>query len=173
MRERSVGKPPEDDLSLRILRLVARLGRKLRTEAARSGVSSAEAMVLSDLRRQPGLGVSELAELHGIARSVMSERLKRMEAADLVARDGIERPDRRRVGLLVTAAGRAALSRTIRDGSDRMAARLAELTEKQRRAIAVAVDALDQLTESPSDGEFDTEQQSMGKRLERREVGSA
>jgi DNA-binding MarR family transcriptional regulator len=158
-----VSRPQAGDLSLRILQLVVRLGRKLRSEAIRSGISSAEAMVLTDLRRRPGLGVSELAGMHGIARSAMSERLKRMKAAGLIARDGLDRPDRRRVGLLVTGAGRAALARTIRDGSDRMAARLAELTEDQRRAIAVAVDALDLLfPRSPSEGETDAEQQRMG-----------
>jgi DNA-binding MarR family transcriptional regulator len=145
-----------------------RLGRKLRSEAAQSRVSSAEAMVLADLRRQPGFGVSELAAMHGIARSVMSERLKRMEAAGLVARDGVERADGRRVGLLVTGAGRAVLARTIGEGSDRMAARLAELTEDQRRAIAVAVDALDLLfPPAPSQVETDARQQTMGKRHER------
>lgn len=145
---RGVGRrPEEDDLAHRIQRLVFRLGRELRSEDAILGVSSAEAMVLFDLRRHPEAGVSDLADLQRIARSVMSERVKRLEALGLVRRDAARQPDRRRVGLKVTSAGNAVLARITRARRDRMAVRLATLSDEQRRAIETAVDALDRLPE--------------------------
>jgi DNA-binding MarR family transcriptional regulator len=138
-------RPEESDLAHRLQRLVIRLNRELRWESAEIGVSSADAMVLFDLRRHPGAGVSELANMAQIARSVISERVKRLQAAGLIERDAIERADRRRVGLAVTAEGNAALARMSRIRRDRIAARLASLSEEDRAAIEQAVDALDRL----------------------------
>ena len=138
-------RPEEADLAHRLQRLVIRLNRELRWESAETGVSSADAMVLFDLRRHPGAGVSDLAGMARIARSVISERIKRLEAAGLIARDTVERADRRRVGLVITAAGHEALTRMARIRRDRVATRLAMLTEEERAAFEHAVDALDRL----------------------------
>lgn|GEM_PF-221616 len=138
-------RPEEADLAHRLQRMVVRLGRELRHESAEIGVSSADAMLLFDLRRHPGSGVSDLARMGQIARSVVSERIKRLQAAGLIERDAVERADRRRIGLAVTAAGHAVLARMARLRRDRIAARLATLSDAERRAIEQAVDALDRL----------------------------
>ena len=138
-------RPEDADLAHRLQRLVIRLNRELRWESAETGVSPADAVVLFDLRRHPGSGVSELAAMACIARSVVSERIKRLEAAGLIARDRLERADKRRIGLIVTAAGHEALTRMARIRRDQVAARLATLSEGERRAIGRAVDALDRL----------------------------
>jgi DNA-binding MarR family transcriptional regulator len=150
-------RPEESDLAHRLQRLVIRLNRELRWESAEIGVSSADAMVLFDLRRHPGSGVSDLAGMAQIARSVVSERVKRLQAAGLVERDRVERADKRRVGLLVTASGHAVLARMARVRRDRIAARLATLTDDERDAIEHAVDALDRLPQWRSAAELAAE----------------
>jgi DNA-binding MarR family transcriptional regulator len=158
-------RPEEADLAHRLQRLVIRLSRELRWESAETGVSSADAMVLFDLRRHPGAGVCDLAAKARIARSVISERIKRLEAAGLIARDTVERADRRRVGLLVTAAGQEALTRMARIRRDQVAARLATLTQDERRAIENAVDALDRLPQWRSAGELAAEAERQREKL--------
>ncbi|MFL5294881.1 MAG: MarR family winged helix-turn-helix transcriptional regulator [Phenylobacterium sp.] len=155
-------RPEEADLAHRLQRLVVRLHRELRWESAEIGVSSADAMALFDLRRHPGSGVSQLARLAGVARSVMSERLKRLEADGLVARDAVARPDRRRIGFVVTPGGHAMLKHMARVRRNQVAARLAALTPAERAAIENAVDALDRLPQWRSAGEraADAERQS-------------
>ena len=150
-------RPEDADLAHRLQRLVIRLNRELRWESAETGVSPADAMVLFDLRRHPGSGVSELAGMARIARSVVSERIKRLEAAGLIARDRLERADKRRIGLIVTAAGHEALTRMARIRRDQVAARLATLSEGERRAIGRAVDALDRLPQWRSAVEIDAD----------------
>jgi DNA-binding MarR family transcriptional regulator len=138
-------RPEEADLAHRLQRLVVRLSRELRWESAEIGVSAADTMVLFDLRRHPGSGVSDLARMAGIARSVISERLKRLEADGLVARDAVPRPDRRRVGFEVTPGGHGVLKHMARLRRNQIAARLAALSPAECEAIAGAVDALDRL----------------------------
>ncbi len=138
-------RPEEADLAHRLQRLVIRLNRELRWESAEIGVSSADAMVLFDLRRHPGSGVNDLAAMAQIARSVISKRVKRLEASGLIERDTIERADKRRVGLVVSSSGHAVLARMARARRDRVAARLATLSDEERLAIEHAVDALDRL----------------------------
>jgi DNA-binding MarR family transcriptional regulator len=138
-------RPEEADVAHRLQRLVVRLSRELRWESAEIGVSAADAIVLFDLRRHPGCGVSELACMAGIARSVISERMKRLEADGLVARDAVVRPDRRRVGFEVTPGGHGVLKHMARLRRNQIAARLADLSPAERESIAGAVDALDRL----------------------------
>ena len=138
-------RPEEADVAHRLQRLVVRLSRELRWESAEIGVSAADAMALFDLRRHPGSGVADLARMAGIARSVVSERMKRLEADGLVARDAVVRPDRRRVGFEVTPGGHGVLKHMARLRRNQIAARLADLSPAEREAIEGAVDALDRL----------------------------
>jgi DNA-binding MarR family transcriptional regulator len=138
-------RPEDSDLAHRLQRLVVRLSRELRWESAEIGISAADAMALFDLRRHPGSGVSELARMAGVARSVISERLKRLAADGLVARDEVARTDRRRVGFVVTPGGHAVLKYMARERRNQVAARLATLSPAERTAIENAVDALERL----------------------------
>jgi DNA-binding MarR family transcriptional regulator len=159
--------PEEADVAHRLQRLVVRLSRELRWESAEVGVSSADARVLFDLRRYPGSGVSELARRAGIARSVISERLKRLEADDLVVRDAAPRADRRRVAFMVTPGGHGALKLMALARRNQVAARLSTLTPAERKAIEQAVDALDRLPQWRSAAERAAE----AKRQRQREPG--
>jgi DNA-binding MarR family transcriptional regulator len=149
----------EDDLAHRLQRLVVRLYRELRGDSFYGPVSSVEGMVLFDLRRHPGSGVSDLATMARVNRSVMSERVKRLEAAGLVMRDPATGADRRRVSLMVTADGHALLERMARARRDRMAARLERLEPAERAAIEAAVDALDKLPDWRSAAEIAADEQ--------------
>src|SRR5580700_6860008 len=98
-----------NELAHRLQRLVLRLNRELRAQNAGSGASNADAVLLAEIRHAPGLGVSELAAIENVARSVMSERIKRLQQASLLALDPRPQRDRRRVGLVITEQGRALL----------------------------------------------------------------
>lgn len=150
----------ETDVAGRLQRLVFRLNRELRSEIAELGVTGSDAAVLFDLRRRPGCGVSELAAMSDVARSAMSERIKRLEALGLVARRDGPRGDRRRVGLTVTPAGLSVMIRIAKERRARLAARLERLDEGQRRAIEAAISALERLPDWKSAVEMAGEQQA-------------
>ena len=134
------------DLAHRLQRLVFRLNRELRAESASEGVPAADAILLAEVRRSPGVGISELAAIENVARSVMSERVKRLEASGLIASDRSSLEDRRRVGLSVTEAGHALLATITEKRRLRTVERLALLSADERDAVRIAVDALERTT---------------------------
>jgi DNA-binding MarR family transcriptional regulator len=137
------------DLAHRLQRLVLRLNRELRAQNAGSGASNADAVLLAEVRHAPGLGVSELAAIENVARSVMSERIKRLERAGLVATDPRPRSDRRRVGVVITEAGRTLLEAVTARRRAWMAERLTALSPDERAALDVAAAALERITDVP------------------------
>ena len=139
-----------DDLAHRLQRLVLRLNRQLRAQNAGSGASNADAVLLAEVRHAPGLGVSELARIENVARSVMSERIKRLDEAGLVAADPRPQRDRRRVGVVITEAGRELLEAITVRRRGWMAGRLATLTREERLAVETAVAALERVAGEPS-----------------------
>jgi DNA-binding MarR family transcriptional regulator len=134
------------DLAHRLQRLVFRLNRELRAESASAGVPAADAILLAEVRHRPGVGISELAATENVARSVMSERVKRLEASGLIASDRSSHEDRRRVGLSVTEAGHALLATITQNRGQRTVERLALLSADERDAVRIAVDALERTT---------------------------
>jgi DNA-binding MarR family transcriptional regulator len=135
-----------DELAHRLQRLVLRLNRELRAQNAGAGASNADAMLLAEVRHAPGLGVSELAAIEHVARSVMSERVKRLEQAGLIALDPRPQADRRRVGLVITEAGRDLLEAITIRRRAWMADRLATLSAPERAAVETAVASLERIT---------------------------
>ena len=135
-----------NELAHRLQRLVLRLNRELRAQNAGSGASNADAMLLAEVRHAPGLGVSELAAIEHVARSVMSERVKRLELAGLIALDPRPQADRRRVGLVITGAGRDLLEAITIRRRAWMAGRLAALRAEERAAVETAVASLERIT---------------------------
>jgi DNA-binding MarR family transcriptional regulator len=150
--------PRDEDLAHRLQRLVFRLGRELRAQSTGAGTSGADTMMLAELRRTPGLGVSDLAALDNVARSVTSERVKRLEAAGLIARDTVSGGDRRRVGLAITEAGHRVLNTITERRRLWMSDRLARLSLAEREAVDQAVAALEALTDRGAIGKLQDSQ---------------
>src|SRR5690242_11451869 len=94
-------------------------------------------MILGYLKKNPGAGVSELAEFEQISRPSMSSHVKRLEAAGWIARaDDVD--DRRRQGLTVTPAGLRKHAAAQAARNDWLAARLKQLSPTEREALMAA-----------------------------------
>ena len=122
-----------------------RVSRRLRQESQKVGVSSTEALVLGQIKRNPGVGVCDLADAEQISRPTMSSHVKRLEAAGWIGRDEAQQDDRRRVGIRLTAKGLKALDAIRRRRNDWLAARLSTLSSEARAALAAAAQPLAQL----------------------------
>jgi DNA-binding MarR family transcriptional regulator len=122
-----------------------RASRLLRREAQKAGVSALDAQLLGSIFKHPGVGGGKLAEMEQMSAPAMSAHLKRLEAAGWIARLPPSAEDRRRVGLEVTAAGLAAVDAIRRRRNAWLAARLAALSPRERRALAAAAEPLRRL----------------------------
>ena len=130
---------------------ILRLSRHLRREAQRGGSSSLDAQLLGTLSGDPGLGVSELAEMEQMSRPAMSAHIKRLMQLGYLQREHAKGDgDRRRIGLSVTRSGTSYL-RTVNDRrEDWLAGRLAELGRDDRTALDRAAKSLRLILESES-----------------------
>lgn len=124
-----------------------RASRALRREAQRAGVSALDAQLLGVIKKNAGIGVSELAVREQMTRASMSSHVKRLEQAGWIERATGESDDRRRVGLSLTARGGKALDAIRRRRNDWLAARLSQLSASERAALASAADPLARLAE--------------------------
>ncbi|MGH7024895.1 MAG: MarR family winged helix-turn-helix transcriptional regulator [Caulobacteraceae bacterium] len=122
-----------------------RASRLLRREAQKAGVSALDAQLLGAIAKLPGIGGGKLAETEQMSAPSMSAHLKRLARAGWIEREPPRADDRRRVGLRVTPAGEAALLAIRRQRNEWLAARLAAMTARDRRALAAAAEALQRL----------------------------
>lgn len=132
---------PVIDLAEALRPALLRVSRRLRQEAQKAGLSAQDALLLGYIRKNPGVGVSALADAERTSRPTMSAHIKRLEAAGLLARSG-HAEDGRRSGLAVTAAGSRKLEMIRRERNDWLAARLAKLSEEDREHLTAASAAL-------------------------------
>jgi DNA-binding MarR family transcriptional regulator len=82
---------------------------QLRAAARPAGVSGAELWALWELRRDPGLRVSDLAQRLSLRQSTVSNLVERLARAKLLSRKRND-PDRRVVRLYLTRAGARAVA---------------------------------------------------------------
>lgn len=114
-----------------------RVSRRMRQSTGRAGVSPQDAMILGVIRAQPGIGVSELADVEQTSRPTMSSHVKRLEAEGWISRiEDLE--DGRRSGLKITPVGQRRIEAIRRQRDDWLAARLAKLTPEERRQLSDA-----------------------------------
>lgn len=130
--------------------VLLRLGRRLRREADKLGLSAVDAALLQMVANHDGIGVSELADKERTSRPTMSSHVKRLEAEGWVVRQEPQADDRRRVGLTITPAGLKALDAVRRRRNDWLADRLQRLAPEQRELIAEAIAPLAQIAVDPS-----------------------
>jgi DNA-binding MarR family transcriptional regulator len=142
-------RPPSDIQALAdaLRRALLRLSRKLRRESQALGLSPLDAMLLGAVRKKPGVGVSELADVERMSRPSMSAHVKRLEASAWLARQAPDIDDRRRVGLILTPAGVKALDAIRRRRHDWLAKELSALSPDARASLAGAIGALEQIAD--------------------------
>lgn len=127
--------------------VLQRLHRQLRRnggDLSRS-ISPLQNLLLAAITERPGIGVVELARIEKVRGPTISGHVKALVAAGLVARKPPDDSDRRRVGLLVTAKGRASLEASRRRKRDWLAGRVATLSPASRRSLRRALNALNEL----------------------------
>ncbi|WP_312165726.1 MarR family transcriptional regulator [Phenylobacterium sp.] len=118
-----------------------RVARRLRQEAQRVGSSALDALILGHVRRNPGIGVSDLADAEQMSRPSMSSHVKRLEAAGWILRSD-HSEDGRRSGFEITPQGQAQLDAVRQRRNDWLAERLARLSPEARDALAAANEPL-------------------------------
>lgn len=118
-----------------------RVSRRLRQEAQRLGASALDAMLLGHIKRTPGIGVSEMAELEHMSKPSMSGHIKRLEAAGWIVRVE-DMQDGRRSGLTLTDDGLRQMAAIRQLRNDWLAARLNRLPPAQRRQLEDAIEPL-------------------------------
>src|SRR6201996_8867530 len=134
MRNKTVVTTRTVNLAAELRPSILRLSRHLRREAQRGGSSSLDAQLLGTLREEPGLGVSELADMEQMSRPAMSAHVKRLVQLGYVQRDNskTENVDRRRIGLVITRSGTQFLRNVNERRADWLAERLAGLGSEDR-----------------------------------------
>src|SRR6516165_10444682 len=113
-----------------------RANRALRREVHSLGVTGGEVALLSLIRAEPGIGVRELATRERMSPAAMSKHIARLENAGLLRRTAL--PDRRRVGLVLTAEATRLLDSIKRRRTTWLASRLRELSPAEVAALDAA-----------------------------------
>ena len=127
----------------RLRPVLLRLARELRREIHSLGVTGGQVSLLAQVKHNPGITASELAERERVSAPGMSGHLVRLEAAGLIERKRAN--DRRRIGLYLTAEG-AKVLRSVRSRRTAwLSARLERLESAERERIEDALDALEKL----------------------------
>ncbi len=124
-----------------------KLGRELRREAIRGGISALDAQIIGAVKRNPGIGVSELARSEQMSSPSMSAHVKRLEGDGLLARDVTTDGDQRRTRLVLTEKAIRSVMAVRQSRTDWLAARLARLDADQVQVLAAAAPLLALLAE--------------------------
>src|SRR5262245_14320877 len=132
-------------LANRMRPVLFRLHRELRREIHPLGVNGSQATLLIQIKKSPGVGVRELADLERVSAPAMSKTIDRLERAGLVMR--VRGTDRRRVGIEVTPEGDRVLASVKRRRTAWLAARLKELSPEELDALDRALEPLARLLE--------------------------
>ena len=130
-------------LANRLRPVLVKLNRELRREIHSLGVTGSQVSLLALIRRDPGVGVRELAARERMSAPGMSKSVARLESAGLVART--ELPDRRRVGLALTPAGERVLRSVRSRRTAWLAERLRGLSDDELAAVDAAIEPLTEL----------------------------
>lgn len=121
-----------------------KLNRELRREIHSLGVTGGQVSLLGLIRKEPGIGVRELALRERMSAAGMSKYVARLEAAGLVARTELQ--DRRRVGLELTPAGHRVLRSVRSRRTAWLAERLRGLSPDELEAVAASIEPLGRLS---------------------------
>ena len=135
-------------LANRLRPVLLRLARELRREIHTLGVTSGQVTLLVQIKRNPGITASELAERERISAPGMSGHISRLETATLIERT--RATDRRRIGLTLTPAWEQVLEDVRRKRTAWLSEHLKGLSPEERDTIEAALPALEKLLEAPT-----------------------
>jgi DNA-binding MarR family transcriptional regulator len=121
--------------------IIAALSRSARAVETRTGVTNAQLFVLQQLRADEMLGINDLAARARTGQSAVSIVVRRLVRRGLVRRHR-SIIDRRRVGVTLTAAGRALVRHAPEPPTARLLAAVGQLDPRDLRALARGVAAL-------------------------------
>ena len=133
-------------LANRLRPVLLRIARELRREIHSLGVTGGQVSLLIQIKKNPGITASALAERERISAPGMSGHIARLETAKLIERTRAE--DRRRIGLTLTDAGDTVLADVRKRRTAWLAEHLKGLTDDEREAIEAALPALEKLVEA-------------------------
>jgi DNA-binding MarR family transcriptional regulator len=125
--------------------VLLRLSRELRREAQSLGITGGQVALLAQIKKNPGVTASELAERERMSAPGMSGHVARLETAGLIERT--RAADRRRIGLTLTPDGVKILASVRKRRTVWLAEHLQGLTDSERDAIVAALPALEKLLE--------------------------
>jgi DNA-binding MarR family transcriptional regulator len=128
----------------RLRPVLLRVGRELRREARRAGISPEQVSLLVAIKYASGIGIRELATRERVSAPAMSNHVDRLERDGLVQRTPSS-SDRRRVGLSLTDDGQRVLRKVRSQRTAWLATRLKDLTLEQLAAIDAAIEPLSEL----------------------------
>lgn len=134
------------ELTARLQRVLARLGRLLRREVP-SALGPGALSALSTLSAEGPMRPTDLAAREGVRPPTLTRMLTSLEEGGYVERTN-DPADRRASLIAVTPLGRQTVQETQVARANHLARHLAELSPAQRRAIANAVPALEALVDT-------------------------
>jgi DNA-binding MarR family transcriptional regulator len=137
----------DPDSVIRLRRVVLGLARRLNAASAGEGLAPAQASVLAVLINHGPLGVAELAEIEGLNPSMLSRVMGKLESAGLVRRRR-DPHDYRSVLVEITPAGERTWLRISAERAEVISECVACLATGQESALAVALPALEALSEN-------------------------
>ena len=124
--------------------VLLRVGRELRREARKVGVSPEQVSLLVAIKVNRGIGVGELAVRERVSPAALSNHVDRLERGGLVLRTPSD-ADKRRVGLSLTDEGRRVLRRVRSRRTAWLVSRLGKLDPEELAAVEAAVEPLSRL----------------------------
>jgi DNA-binding MarR family transcriptional regulator len=151
-RSSTIVKNPNDgEVAGRLRTAVARISRRLRRAETRRGLSPSQWEVLATVARSGSIRFADLAAAEGLNPTMLSRIAAKLEADGLVAR-AQDREDGRVAHLAITAAGRRLHAAVRAERTDALLMALDGLNERDRRAVAAALPALEAVAEQLKDG---------------------
>ena len=144
----------DEETAVRLRIAVARLSRALRPTSAGQavGLTPTRASVLLTIVREEQIGLSALAARESLNPTMLSRAISALVDAGLVARVSNDE-DRRAAYVKSTAAGRKLAERMRRERTAAINHGLEGLSEDERRALELALPALEGLAEKLRDGQ--------------------
>lgn len=141
------GSDSEAELAARLRLTVARLARRLRSQA-QGDVSASQLSALASLERCGALTLGELSAVERVKPPTMTRIVASLEEMGMVTRT-IDPADRRVARVDVTDLARRFLDSSRHRKDAYLAARLSGLTPDERADLKRAADALERLLEAP------------------------